>query len=132
MANTRLDMDKIYKLVMTCRQSGLSDKQWCIENAINPSTFYSWVKKLRNDACYDIPENNYHTGIKHAPASVMKQDVVKVDFSAEQSVLTTAPLDPVVSTPVIIQYHQANILIQDNFNPTTLKDVLKTLKEALC
>ena len=42
MANKRLDYDKIYELVMQCRKSGLSDRQWCLDNDIVPSTFYYW------------------------------------------------------------------------------------------
>ena len=38
MANKKLYYDKIYDLVQ-CRKSGLSDKQWCINNDIAPSTF---------------------------------------------------------------------------------------------
>lgn len=54
MANKRLDYDKIYELVMQCRRSGLSDRQWCLDNDIVPSTFYYWVRRLRQHACYDV------------------------------------------------------------------------------
>lgn len=131
MANTKLDIDKIFNLVMACRKSGMPDRQWCNEHAINPSTFYYWIKKLRNHACYDIPENNYHTANK-SPTCVVKQDVVKLDFLPSEPLSYEKQIEPVNSTPVIIQYQQANILIQDNFNPSTLKDVLTILKEALC
>lgn len=47
MADKKVYYDKIYDLVMQCRKSGLSDKQWCINNDIAPSTFYWWIKKLR-------------------------------------------------------------------------------------
>ncbi|WP_418700229.1 IS66 family insertion sequence element accessory protein TnpA, partial [Barnesiella intestinihominis] len=29
---------------MECRQSGLTDHQWCVEHDIKPGTFYNWVK----------------------------------------------------------------------------------------
>ena len=35
------------KLIMECRQSGLSDYQWCQNQGINPGMFYNWVSKLR-------------------------------------------------------------------------------------
>lgn len=47
MADKNVYYDKIYDLVMQCRKSGLFDKQWCINNDIAPSTFYWWIKKLR-------------------------------------------------------------------------------------
>jgi transposase-like protein len=51
----RKSADEQYELIMECRNSGLSDYQWCQEHDINPGTFYNWVKRLRRKACYDIP-----------------------------------------------------------------------------
>ena len=31
-----------YEIIMECRQSGLSDHQWCLEHDINPGTVYNW------------------------------------------------------------------------------------------
>ena len=30
-----------YEIIMECRQSGLSDHQWCLEHDINPGTFFT-------------------------------------------------------------------------------------------
>ena len=62
------------KLIMECRQSGLSDYQWCEQNGIHPGNFYNWVSKLRKSG-YTFPE----------PASKSNalpniQEVVKVDL----------------------------------------------------
>ena len=43
------------KLIMECRQSGLSDYQWCEQNGIHPGNFYNWVSKLRKSG-YTFPE----------------------------------------------------------------------------
>jgi transposase-like protein len=43
-----------YRLVMDCRQSGLSDHQWCTMNGIKPGTFYNWIKRLRQKGVTDI------------------------------------------------------------------------------
>lgn len=40
-----------YEIIMECRQSGLSDHQWCLEHDINPGTFYNWVRRFRKQAC---------------------------------------------------------------------------------
>ena len=45
--NKRVCKDDQIKLIMECRQSGLSDYQWCEQNGIHPGTFYNWVSKLR-------------------------------------------------------------------------------------
>ena len=60
------------KLIMECRQSGLSDYQWCRKQGINLGTFYNWVSKLRK-AGYTVPE----PAGKVSGAPVM-QEVVKL------------------------------------------------------
>lgn len=48
MADKKLYYDKIYGLVMQCRKSGLSDKQWCINNAIAQVHFIGGLKSSDN------------------------------------------------------------------------------------
>ena len=43
----RVPVEEQYRLIMEYRKSGLSDHQWCLNNDINPGTFYNWVKRLR-------------------------------------------------------------------------------------
>lgn len=50
-----IPMEEQYKLVLECRQSGLSDYHWCLEHDIKPGTFYNWVKRLRKAGTYTIP-----------------------------------------------------------------------------
>ena len=62
------------KLIMECRESGLSDYQWCITKDIKPGTFYNWVSKLRKSG-YTFPESkSKSTGIP------VKQEVVKLNL----------------------------------------------------
>ena len=55
------------KLITQCRTSGLTDRQWCIENGISVSIFYYHVRVLRKKAC-EVPK---------ALAAVQKQEVVQ-------------------------------------------------------
>lgn len=66
--------DEQMKLIMECRQSGLSDYQWCQRQGINAGTFYNWVSKLRKSG-YTIPDSNSKT---EGAATI--QDVVKVNL----------------------------------------------------
>ena len=70
-----------YELIMECRNSGLSDAQWCREHGIKPGTFYGWVSKLKKKACYDIPEPNGR--LLSVPS--LKQDVVKIDIKKDKN-----------------------------------------------
>ena len=41
-------------MMFECQQSGLSVKKWCRQNGINPSTYYSRLRKLRENVCRNI------------------------------------------------------------------------------
>ena len=75
MRNKKIPAEEQYRLIMECRQSGLTDHQWCVEHDIKPGTFYNWVKRLRQKGCMDLPAPTGHS--YRAPES---QEVVRVDF----------------------------------------------------
>lgn len=56
MRSPRVPVAEQYRLIMECRKSGLPDHQWCLNNDINPGTFYNWVKRLCKNGCRNIPE----------------------------------------------------------------------------
>ena len=66
------------KLIMECRQSGLSDYQWCRKQGIHPRTFYNWVSKLRK-AGYTIPDSE-----SKSCALPVTQEVVKLDLTEHE------------------------------------------------
>lgn len=80
------------KLIMECRQSGLSDYQWCRKQGINPGTFYNRVSKLRK-AGYTIPDSE--SRVSGVPVS---QEVVKLDL-VERGISTPAIMEQNVSHP---------------------------------
>ena len=59
---------------MECRQSGLSDYQWCEQNGVHPGNFYNWVSKLRKSG-YTFPESAAKSN-----ATPNRQEVVKLDL----------------------------------------------------
>ena len=69
------------KLIIECRQSGLSDYQWCQKQGINPGTFYNWVSKLRK-AGYTIPDSESKISEVSASQEVVKLDLVESGRSA--------------------------------------------------
>lgn len=82
------------KLIMECRQSGLSDYQWCQKQGINPGTFYNWVSKLRK-AGYTIPDS----AGKVSGVPVM-QEVVKLNL-VEKKISTPAMTEQSTSLPAL-------------------------------
>lgn len=85
------------KLIMECRQSGLSDYQWCQKQGINPGTFYNWVSKLRK-AGYTIPD--LESKVSGVPVS---QEVVKLDLVERE-----------ISTPVVMKQNVSHLVSSDS------------------
>ena len=77
MRSPRVPVEEQYRLIMECRKSGLSDYQWCLNNDINPGTFYNWVKRLRKNGCGDIPEKNQLSTYEQS-----HQEVVKIEMNS--------------------------------------------------
>lgn len=82
------------KLIMECRQSGLSDYQWCRKQGINPGIFYNWVSKLRK-AGYTIPDS-----VDKVSGVPVMQEVVKLDL-AESGISTPAMMEQSTSLPAL-------------------------------
>ena len=98
--NKRVCKKDQIKLIMECRQSGLTDYQWCEKNGIHSGTFYNWVSKLRKQG-YTFPESEAKSN-----ATPNLQEVVKVDLiPCEES---SQIIEQNVSIPTI---HQ-NLLLQ--------------------
>ena len=70
------------QLVTMCRQSGMSDKDWCAANGINISTFYNAVARLRKKAC-QIPEREQNEEVIHDLTAKSLPDVVPVSIIPE-------------------------------------------------
>ena len=49
-----IPIEKQYQLVLECRQSGLSDYNWCLDHDIKPGTFYIGVGYLNFFAHHDM------------------------------------------------------------------------------
>lgn len=83
--NKRVCKDEQIKLIMECRQSGLSDYQWCEQNGIHPGTFYNWVSKLRKSG-YSLPAVPKKSEMKPAVQEVVKVDLIDSIPEAEQNI----------------------------------------------
>lgn len=137
MRSPRRSADEQYALVMECRSSGLSDQQWCMQHDINPGTFYNWVKRLRDKACYEIPSA---TGKSQLTASV-KQDVVRVDIIPEPEAASSPEIvhTPIInkeaeasSVPIEIRINEAVVRITNDVDPRLLAQILRNLGGCLC
>lgn len=135
MARKRLDHNAIFQLIMQCRSSGLSDRQWCMNQGIPQSTFYAWLKKLRDKACYEIPESSKRSDDSCFP---LPQDVVQVKIIPDSiPAITPVPVKSFTETGMedaAITIHMAGIQvgIKNSADPHLLADTLKMLRMFLC
>ena len=122
-----------YRLVMECRQSGLSDARWCEENNIQPSTFYNWVTRLRKKGCEIPPPVS-----KEAFLPTEYQDVVLVDLipdipaagSTPSNLLSLTETDHV--SCLKLETAGAKLEIQNDVNKELLLSVLHFLRSTSC
>ena len=83
--NKRVCKDDQIKLIMKCRQSGLSDYQWCEQNGIHPGTFYNWVSKLKKRG-YTLPDTQKNYEMKPEIQEVVKVDLIDSVSEVKQNV----------------------------------------------
>lgn len=121
--------DEKKRLILKCRQSGLSDYQWCHENYINCSTFYYWVKKLRDVACQDELIESV-PGHQVTPA---RQEVVRVNIlpKDEPVINDTRLATNTESASIELNLNGYNIKIHNNADPALLAYTINLLRGVL-
>ena len=138
MQTVKRTADEQYRLIMECRSSGLSDFQWCNEHGIKPGTFYNWVKRLRNKACYEIPPATGRGGYKPSE----QQDVVKLEIVDQPvlheetpqllSVLPDHTDTNCMEATAEIKLGSALIRISNGIDPALLAQIIRSVGGASC
>ena len=82
-------LDEWFELVTNCRQSGLSDAEWCTLHGISRSTFGKAILRLR-DKAYALPSKNKTKDFDFTS----KQEVVKINVSEEETPRSIVPAQP--------------------------------------
>ena len=118
--STASNDDHWLELITQCRSSGLTDRQWCIENGISVSTFYYHVRALRKKAC-EVPE---------ATDTIMqKQEVVQIPLWG-----TEPPPSAAVSIPapsICLEMQGIRIEIHEQAGADVIRNTLLALRQ-LC
>ena len=133
MRRPRTSPEEQYRLVMDCRQSGLSDARWCEENAIQPSTFYNWVTRLRKKGC-EIPPPTRKEDLLPVP----HQDVVRVDLVPDVPFVDVSSSrmnhvsDATNVSCLRLELNSAKLDIPNDVNPELLVSVLRFLRGTSC
>jgi hypothetical protein len=70
------------KIVQTARESGLTDKDWCIENDVNVNTFYYNVKRLRKLSCEPPRQKQLPEANEAPPQPVVPVEIIDEPMGA--------------------------------------------------
>ena len=137
MRNKRIPPEEQYRLIVECRQSGLTDHQWCVEHDIKPGTFYNWVKRLRQKGCMDLPAA---TGRSYSTPE--SQEAVRVDFHNPNTISYEQPWDMVSASvernsiseasPMKLSFGSFLLTIPNRTDPQLLAQTLRIAKELEC
>lgn len=121
----RVPVEEQYRLIMECRKSGLSDYQWCLNNDINPGTFYNWVKRLRKNGCGDIPEKNQLSTYEQSHQEVVKIEMNSISVPTDMNKNTdTAAMELMIGN--------MNLRISNKTDPLLLAKTIQILTELSC
>ena len=118
-----------YDMIMECRQSGLSDHQWCLEHDINPGTFYNWVRRFRKQAC-EFPAPVGKDRFQAIHQEVVKMEIIPdhpSDLFEQSSMEDTAEITKPVAA-MELQIGKAVLRISNQTDPRLLEQTLKIRK----
>ncbi len=122
-----------YRLVMDCRQSGLSDARWCEENGIQTSTFYNWVNRIRKRGCEVPPPASREDFLPISHQDVVRVDLVPdVPFVGITSPETFSSPASDSAVPLRLELGGAKLEVSNDVNPELLASVLRFLRGASC
>ena len=110
------------KLIVECRQSGLSDYQWCKTKNINPGTFYNWVSKLRKSG-YTFPESKSKSIGIPAKQEVVKLNLIEHEMPTPVMVEQNVSRLPLSATPNVAAEIQHGSITLRIFNGADLSVV---------
>lgn len=128
---TRRSDQEWFNIISECRQSGLSDKNWCEIHDIPISSFHTAAKRLRNKA-YAVPDHSVN-------------DINTLDFTAKQEIVQVSIEQDSVKESIVVPVNESGKMYIDNshtmeitignaafkftnsVNPDLMKIVLQTI-----
>ena len=119
----KMDSKKRFELITECRQSGLTDRQWCINKGICPSTFYNWIKIFHKSSSMELPPSLAKSEAQPLP----KQEVVKVNIIPDSNNVqhySETPFD----VPIELLFSGVQIRIRNNADAGLIADTVKALR----
>ena len=117
-----------FRIITECRQSGLSDFEWCKQNGISSSTFYKAVTRVRRSSV-DLPKSRFNSETVYDITSVPKQDVVPIQIIPEPDSIDSLEMtfDPNPKYQMMISCGKLSVQFSNDVNPDLLEHTLRIL-----
>jgi putative transposase len=100
------------ELITECRRSGKAVKEWCNDNSIKPSTYYYWLKVIRNEALVLTQSQSSVPHPQFAPVRIKEEDISVTDDNC---------------TCAVLRYNSFSLEINNGANLKVLEHTLKVL-----
>jgi hypothetical protein len=110
-------LSKWATIIQECRATGMSVKDWCLENNVNKDQYFYWQRKIRKQLCASVENSNSAKDPSITFAQVQltnsrNESLQKVSFSAE----------------MIVNVGGCQLQINNDTSPKLLETVLKVLQ----
>lgn len=106
-------------IIMECRASGLSIKEWCSKNGVNAKKFYYWQRRLRaaatGEVLADVP--NFQP-----LATTKKKQIIELPKPVSIPVQTAAP--------ITIHINGLTMEINNTATPELITTIMQMMKHA--
>ena len=117
------------ELITECRQSGMTDMDWCRANGISHSTFYKAIHRLQEAAC-KLPESLACSSTMLNLTSA-KQDIVPISIIPDTSAEVNNALPEPTHYIMEITKCDMTIRVSNDISPSLLSHTLHLLGGAL-
>ena len=142
MAKNRTTPEEQLKLIEECRQSGLTDYDWCREQGIPPKTFYMWIYRLHKKGYTDIPAP-VATPMPRDKKKAERPDIVQIqieptpaELPAHETSTAYVPYPSACNTDdravMELNIGGVQMRITNGINPQMLAETIRLLRGAQC
>ena len=143
MRSKRTSTEEQLRLITECRQSGLTDYEWCQQHNIKVSTFYTWVHRRKQSGDINIPAV-IPTVVRKEPE---QPDIVKIKIEGEKQITTAqkpvlTPEPPAETRPAMqaqpgypvmeVIMSDVHLRVTNDVNPVLLAETVRLLRSAGC
>jgi hypothetical protein len=107
-------LNKWTEIVRQCRNSGQKVAVWCAENNVNTTSYYYWLRRIRQAACEALPSLSGNNSI--VPVNIPVHTVEIEPQNLESS------------SAIVVRMGTVKLEISNNASATLIENTLRALQ----